>query len=299
MGRNMVEAQCYDKKTKTWSNKTYLPGSIFQAQEFYELVESITTGGVKTTVEYIECLDEEGHVAYLPTEKSGRYSLIATSIEQDLNNPEALLYSTQTANISDLIKRLTPTNAVNSNCIRLVRGPVPACFFCQHFMFVRQHSHDILMGTTSEGLVIEWNLDSRGSCCYATNLNEILKKLSRTYLEEKFEIYIDQLRRHYREKFLVNMQLMSMKDWGSIIEFWKWTHRIPRSELQEMNTSYQSLHRFNIVASVQVNIYLNRLNFHFNSSYMFVGSCRSCTKVLCCRETFKGNRFHMEITECR
>ncbi|CAF4701754.1 unnamed protein product, partial [Rotaria magnacalcarata] len=74
--------------------------------------------------------------------QTGRYSLIATSVEQQEHQPEIYLHSSQTANIDQLIKRVTLYHDRKnySNCIRLVRGSVPHDFLCQYLYFIRQHT---------------------------------------------------------------------------------------------------------------------------------------------------------------
>ena len=105
---------------------------------------------------------------------------------------------------------------------------------------------------SQEELLIEWNLESHTPCRYATNLNEILNRFSETWNEQTLESYIDQARIHYRESFQINMQLISTRDWTAFFQYWKWTGEARSKENYQTNIPYQSRHRFNLIASVQV-----------------------------------------------
>ena len=107
-------------------------------------------------------------------------------------------------------------------------------------------------GLTGENLVVEWNLESHAPCRYATNLNEILGKLSGTWDEQLLETYIDQARTNYRKNFQQDMQLISSRDWTGFFQYWKWTGEFSETEKQEKSIPYQSRHRFHLVASLQV-----------------------------------------------
>ncbi len=255
MSRDRVRGYYPDSDSSSWTNKQYSQGSLFRAERIHRSSEDRQHNN-----DYLECLDEDGYTVFLKMVYPGRFSLIATSTDQQENQPEIYLHSTQTPNISQLIKRLTlQNNNNNDNCIRLVRGSVPHNFHCQYLQLVRQHTYDILVGVTQEGLVIEWNLESHAPCRYATNLNDILYKLSDGWEEQLLETYIDQARSHYREDFQINMQLISTRDWGAFFQYWKWTGDIDQTEKHETNIPYQSRHRFHLVASIQV----GRLNiFH-------------------------------------
>jgi hypothetical protein len=117
---------------------------------------------------------------------------------------------------------------------------------------VRQHTHDVLVGLTDENLIIEWNLESHAPCRYATNLNDILNKLSGSWKEQILETYMDQARTNYRENFQYDMQLVSTRDWAAFFQYWKWTGDIHQREREEKTISYQSRHHFHLVASIQV-----------------------------------------------
>jgi len=247
MSRDSIQVYYIDSKSSSWIKEKYSQGSIFHAQRIHR-----TSKGRKTENDHLECLDEDGYTVYLKMNYPGRFSLFATSTDQQQNQPELYLHSTQTFNISQLIKRLTSIDNTNNNCIRLVRGSVPHNFRCQYLQLARQHTYDILVGVTQEGLVIEWNLESHAPCRYATNFNDILTKLSGTREEQLLETYIDQARTHYRENFQINMQLISTNDWAAFLQFWKWTEDDCKTDKREQNIQYQSRHRFNLVASIQV-----------------------------------------------
>jgi hypothetical protein len=249
MSRDRVQGRYTDSDPSKWLSKEYPQGSIFSAQRIHR-----TSNNRKSSADRLECLDEDGYTIFLKMGYIGRFSLIATSVDQQKNQPEIYLHSTQTANIGQLIKSLTlyNDNNNNNNCIRLVRGGVPYNFHCQYLQLVRQHTHDVLVGLTQEGLVIEWNLESHTPCRYATNLNDILNKLSGSWEEELLETYIDGARSHYREDFQVNVQLTSTRDWAALFQYWQWTGDIYSTDQDEKNVPYQSRHRFHLVASVQV-----------------------------------------------
>jgi hypothetical protein len=250
MSRDRVHGSYPDSNSSSWSSQKYSQGSIFHAQRIHR-----AANGRKTDNDHLECLDEDGYTIFLKMNQSGRYSLIATSIDQQNNQPEIYLHSTQAPKIVQLIERLTRhdnNNNYHNNCIRLVRGAVPDSFHCQYFHFVRQHKHDILVGLTQEGLIIEWNLESHAPCRYAINFNDILTKLSGSYEEQLLEAYIYQARTHYRESFQINMQLISTRDWAAFFQYWKWTGDIQQTDKHEKHTPYQSRHRFHLVASIQV-----------------------------------------------
>lgn len=243
MSRDPVYGYYPDSNSSSWTKEEYRPGSIFHGKRIHR--------SSKGDNDHLECTDEDGYTVYLKMDCAGRFSIIATSTDQQENRSEIYLHSTQTPHIGQLIKRLT-LHENNNHCIRLVRGPVPYNFQCQHLQFVHQHTHDILVGLTGEGLVIEWNLESHAPCRYATNLNDILNKLSGSYEEQLLETYIDQARTHYRENFQINMQLISTKDWTAFFQYWKWTGDLSSSSRHEKAIPYQSRNRFHLVASVQV-----------------------------------------------
>ncbi len=248
MSRDRIHVYYTDSKSARWTKEKYTQGSIFHAQRIHRASKDR-----KSDNDYLECLDEDGYTVFLKIAYPGRFSIIATSIDQQQNQPEIYLHSTQTCNISQLIKQLTLLNNTNNNnCIRLVRGSVPHNFRCQYLQLARQHTYDVLVGVTQEGLVIEWNLESHAPCRYATNFNDILTKLSGKREEELLEIYIDQARSHYRENFQINMQLISTRDWAAFLQFWKWTEDTFQKDKREQNIQYQSRHRFHLVASIQV-----------------------------------------------
>jgi len=227
-----------------WSSKIYNQGSVFRAQRIHRTAEH-----QKTSSDFVECLDEDGYNVFLKMNNPGRYSLIANSLQQQKTNVELYLHSSQTSNIGQLIK--TVNSHHDKNCIRLVRGPVPYNFLCQYLRLVRQHKHDVLVGITNGNLVVEWNLDSYATCRYATNLNDILHRLSGTWEEQLLETYIDDARRHYRENFQYDMQLISTRDWTAFGQYWKWTGDYKNSHDDEKTIRYQSRQRFNLVASIQ------------------------------------------------
>ncbi|CAF0793430.1 unnamed protein product [Adineta ricciae] len=247
MSRDRTHAYYLEPNASTWLTKKYSPGAFFHGQRIHRPADAHQN----MNNDYLECLDEKGFSVFLQMTHPGRYSLIATSPEQQVDQPEIYLHSTQTANIGQLIKQITLQNNDNNNCIRLVRGFVPHNFHCQHFQFVRQHTHDVLVGLTEENLVVEWNLESHAPCRYATNLNEILSKLSGTWDEQLLETYIDQARTNYRKNFQHDMQLISSRDWTGFFQYWKWTGEFSETEKQEKSIPYQSRHRFHLVASLQ------------------------------------------------
>jgi hypothetical protein len=253
MSRDRVLGFFQDKNSSQWSSKKYSQGAIFRAERIHRSFLS-TDNDQQIPNDYLECHDEDGYPVFIKLDQPGRFSIIATSVEQQENQPEIYLHSTQTPNIGQLIKLLTlyNDNKNNNNCIRLVRGPVPYNFICQYFQFVRQHTHDVLIGLTQEGLVIEWNLESHVPCRYATNLNDILDSIYGTNIEQTLESYIDQARIHYRDNFRFDMQLISTSDWTAFFQYWKWNGSIRRKKKDENNIKYQSCHRFHLIASIQV-----------------------------------------------
>lgn len=248
MARDQLEGFYSDVTSGQWLKKDYAQGSLFQAQRIHRSAGDQLQG----SNDYVECLDEDGYSVFLSMTRPGRFSLIANSPDQQVNQPEVFLHSTQTANVCQLIKRLNPSKKATNSCIRLVRGAVPHNFHCQHLQLIRQHTHDVLIGLTEEGLVVEWNLDSEAPCRHATNLNEILNKMSGTWEEQTLEAYIDQARTHYREDFQYNMQLVSTKDWTAFFQYWKWIDEVASSNADEESVPCQSRHRFHLVASIQV-----------------------------------------------
>jgi len=245
-----------DGNSLQWSSKEYSPGAIFRAERIHRSSVS-TSDGHRIPNDYIECHDEDGYAIFMKTDQSGRFSIISTSVQQQENQPEIYLHSTQTPNIAQLIKNVTLYNdkKTNNNCIRLIRGPLPHHFHCHYFQFVRQHTHDVLVGLTEENLVIEWNLESHVPCRYATNLNDILDNIYGSTIEKTLESYIDQARIHYRDNFQLDMQLVSTVDWTAFFQYWRWTGNIHRKHQDETIIPYQSRHRFHLIASVQVRKY--------------------------------------------
>lgn len=253
MSRDCIQGRSYpDERSSHSISRKYPQGSLFTAQS----IDLFLRPG------RLECFDEDGYTVSLKIHTRGRFSLIATSNDQQENHPDWYLHSTQALNIEQLIRRLTSDNP-SKNCIRLVRGGVPHHFHCQYLQFLRRHTHDILVGLTDEGLVIEWNLDSSASCRYATNLNDILARLSDSWEEKLLENYIDQARTHYRENFQINMQLTSTRDWTAFLQYWKWTGEVESIDQGQVNIPYQSRHRFHLIASIQVRQLKRRLMFGF------------------------------------
>lgn len=253
MSRDSALGYFQEINSSHWSNKEYPQGAIFRAERVHR--STVTTkSGREIPNNYLECHDEDGYVVLIKLDQIGRFSIIATSPEQQENQPEVYVHSTQTPNIGQLIKSVTllNDNKKNNNCIRLVRGPVPYNFICQYFHFVRQHTHDVLVGLTQEGLVIEWNVDSHVPCRYATNLTDILDNIYGTNIEQTLETYIDQARTHYRDNFRFDMQLISTRDWTAFFQYWKWIGSTRRKYKNENSIPYQSRHRFHLVASIQV-----------------------------------------------
>jgi hypothetical protein len=240
---------CYYADSSRWTSKEYPQGAFFHAQRIHRPAGSSHNSQQKDN-DFLECLDEEGYNVFLKMAYPGRFSLIAISPDQQQNQPELFLHSTQAVNIGQLIKNFTLNN--NNSCIRLVRGSTPYNFHCQYLQLVRQHTHDVLVGLTDENLIIEWNLESHAPCRYATNLNDILNKLSGSWKEQILETYMDQARTNYRENFQYDMQLVSTRDWAAFFQYWKWTGDIHQREREEKSVSYQSRHHFHLVASIQV-----------------------------------------------
>ncbi|CAF0972112.1 unnamed protein product [Adineta ricciae] len=241
----------YFQDSPQWSSKEYPQGSVFRGERIHR--SSVLTGdGHRIPNDYLECHDEDGYTVFLKTDQNGRFSLISTSSEQQQSPPEMYVHSTLTPNIGQLIKHITGhnDNGNHNNCIRLVRGSVPQNFLCQYFQLVRQHSHDVLVGLTQEGLVIEWNLDSHVSCRYATNLDDILDTIDGSTLTQTLETYIDQARTHYRENFQLNMQLVSTVDWAAFFQYWKSIGKLRRKYNDSKPIPYQSRHRFHLVGSL-------------------------------------------------
>ena len=229
-------------------SKDYPQGAIFRAQRIH-LSSLFSSTGQLISNDYLECLDEDGESVLLKMDPAGRFSLIATSPEQQENQPEIYVYSTQTPNIDRLIQRVSPdhNSEREHNCIRLVRGAVPENFLCQYFHFVRQHTLDALVGLTQEGLMIEWNLEAQLPCRYATNLNDVL-----TNMEQPLESLFEQARLYYRDQFQWQMQLVSTSDWAGFFEYWKWTGALRRKGTETKSAPNQNRHQFHLIASTQV-----------------------------------------------
>ena len=255
MSRDRALGYFQDANASHWSSKEYDQGAIFRAERIHRSTAS-NNNGVQIPNDYLECYDEDGYAVFIKLDQTGRYSIIATSPEQQSNQPELYLHSTQTPNIGQLMKNIKVYNDSknNNNCVRLVRGPVPYNFLCQYFHFIRQHTHDVLVGLTQEGLVVEWNLDSHAPCRYAVNLNDILDNIYGSAIETTLVSYVDQARIHYREHFQHDMQLVTSKDWTAFFQYWKWNGSIRRRSKDESKIPYQSRHRFHLVASIQVGI---------------------------------------------
>ena len=258
MSRDRLKGHILDPVGATWSVKKYCQGAIFRAQRINRSSDAANEQH-KSSSDHLECLDEYNYSVFLNMNEPGRFSLITTLTDQRQSQPELFLHNTQTPNIGSLIKRLAPSNhstETNRACIRLVRGSVPHNFHCQYLRFIRQHAHDVLVGLTQQGLIIEWNLDSDTPCRYATNLNEILSELSLTWDEQLLENYIDRARANYRDNFRSNFQLTSTKDWAAFYQYWKWTGDIRPTGEQSAHIPYQSRHRFHVIASIQVRLSL-------------------------------------------
>ncbi|CAF4733569.1 unnamed protein product [Rotaria sp. Silwood1] len=253
MSRNHVRCYYQDPDSLHWTSKEYTQGAIFQAQCIHRSSDQ-SHRDRKVNANYLECLDEDGYNVFLKMNHSGRFSLIATSIDQQQNQPEIFLHSIQSPNIGQLIQRLKldENNKNNSNCIRLVRGAVPYSFTCQYLKFVRQHTYDVLVGLTKENLIIEWNIESNIPCRYATNFDDIINKFYGTWEEQTLESYMDYARTHYRDNFQINIQLLSTKDWAAVLEYWKWTGDIHQTNNSENNLPDRHPHRFHLVTSIQV-----------------------------------------------
>ncbi|CAF4736579.1 unnamed protein product, partial [Rotaria magnacalcarata] len=78
-----------------WSSKTYPQGAIFRAERIHHSSVS-SNNGHQTANDYLECVDEDGYIVFLKMNQTGRYSLIATSVEQQEHQPEIYLHSSQT-----------------------------------------------------------------------------------------------------------------------------------------------------------------------------------------------------------
>ncbi|CAF0746228.1 unnamed protein product [Adineta steineri] len=250
MSRDRTLGYYQDPMVSQWLSKEYPQGAIFRAERVHRSFVS-TNDGHRIPNDYLECNDEDGYTVFIKTDQSGRFSIISTSIEQQQDQPEIYLHSTQTPNIGQLIKYVTVYNDNNNNCIRLLRGPVPNDFLCQYFQLVRQHTYDVLVGLTQEGLVIEMNLDSHIPCRYATNLNDILNSIYGSTISQTLESHIEQARIHYKENIQLDLQLVSTIDWAAFFQYWKSTGKLRRKYNDEKTISYQSRHRFQLVASVQ------------------------------------------------
>ena len=251
MSRDRVECYYLEPNATNWSSKKYSQGAFFHGQRIHQ-PSGVSHNHRKGRNDHLECLDEDGFSVFLKMSQPGRFSLIATAPEQQANQPELFLHSTQSVNVGQLIKTVTLQTGHDNDCIRLVRGSVPHNFHCQHLRLVREHMHDVLVGLTEENLVVEWNLDSHAPCRYATNLNDILNKLSGAWEELLLETYMDQARTSYRESFQHDMQLISTRDWAAFYEYWQWTGDVAQSEDREKSVPYQSRQRFHLVASLQV-----------------------------------------------
>ncbi|CAF4186400.1 unnamed protein product [Rotaria sp. Silwood2] len=249
MSRDHIQGYYEDSNSSRWTSKKYPQGAVFQAQYNHRSSDQFHRDR-RINVDYVKCLDEDGYNIFLKINHSGRFSLIATSIDQQKIQPEKFLHFIQTPNIDKLIQRLI-LDKNNMNCIRLVRGPVPHNFICQYLKFVRQHTYDVLVGLTKEGLVIEWNIESYVSCRYATNFDDILNNLYGTWEEQTLESYMDYARTHYRENFQNNVQLLSKRDWTALFQYWKWTGDICQINNSDKNIPDQSCREFHLVTSIQ------------------------------------------------
>ena len=234
-----------------WSSKKYNQGAIFRAKCIHHSSVS-SNSNQQTSDDYLECLDEDDYNVFLKMDQPGRYSIIAISAEQQEVQPEIYLHSIETPNIGRLIKRLTN----NDTCIRLVRGSLSHNCACQYFRFIHQRTYDVLVGITQEDLVIEWNIECRVPCSYATNLNHIIDSMHGTNTERTFKSYVDRAQKRYTERFQSNMQLISSDDWTAFFQYWKWTGCIQATSQDENNATCHDYCRFHLVASIQVSGFL-------------------------------------------
>lgn len=252
MSRDQIRGYYQDSNFSTWLVKEYSQGAIFQAARTYHSL-NLFNDTDKGTTDYLECIDEEGCIVLLKLLKPGRFSLIASFINPELNQLDKFLYSTQTIDISNLIDRSKlDKNDKNNDCVRLVRGSLPYKFVCQYLQFVHKKTYDVLIGLTKQGLLVEWNLDSHSPCRFATNLNDVLAKLYGTWDNHILEKYIDDARTHYRANFRLNMQLISPKDYTAFLQYWKWTGDLQKTNRSKDNISYHTRHQFHLIASIQV-----------------------------------------------
>ena len=105
MSRDSIKGYYKDSQSSKWLSKEYAQGSIFSAQRIHHSSESSRHSRTSTN-DHLECLDEDSESILLRMSDSGRFSLIATSTNQQEKQPETFLHSTQASNISELIKRL-------------------------------------------------------------------------------------------------------------------------------------------------------------------------------------------------
>lgn len=247
IARNKVDGKFYDEEKQIWMVRHYPAGFLFEGQSIHrsEIGER----------EYLECIDEDGFLTYLRTTEIGRFSLIATTIHQHLGHEDLYLYSTQAENVSQLIKRLQPKHSSSSDCVRLVRGTVPINFSCQYLSFLHERTKDVLVGVTEEDIVVEWNIKSDVPCRYSLNLENILKNISETYLEETFGNYFDRIRKHYRENIPSNIQLVSDKDLTNIPSFWQSIQTTESNQIDDQvhtPSGRRLQHRSDLFISIQV-----------------------------------------------
>ena len=252
MSRDRSIGYFQDSPQSYWRTKKYSQGSIFRAQRIHHAADSNSNN------DYVECIDEQGYVVFLKMDLTGRFSLIATSTEQEENHSEIYLHSTQTNNLSRIIRRVLPLDSKTNlqNCIRLVRGSTPNNFNCQYFQFIREETFETLIGVTEENLMVEWNLASQEPCQYATNLNEVFSHSYGKYSEKSLKSSIDQARQYHRNQFEMKLQIFSNRDWNGFHRYWKWTGKIPSKSAEEINLSYSTRRQYHLIASIQVENFL-------------------------------------------
>ena len=232
MSRNAIVGYHQNSLNLHWMRRHYAAGAIFQAQRIHRFRKN-----------YVECVDEDGLTIFLKLNQIGRFSFIASSIEQQENHPEHFLHSINTPKIEEILQRLGSKNDV---CIRLVRGSVPSNFFCQHFQIVRRVKFDTLVGLTSDGFLIEWNIRSHAPCRYATNFKEI--SAGKTTLRNLLE----QAKQFYRDDFQQNFQLFSRFDWIELFSYWKWTGEFNGKFDDEHLNSYRNPRQSDFLVSIRV-----------------------------------------------
>lgn len=240
MSRNTIGALHQNPINFNWTRRRYSAGGTFQAQRIH-----------RSHTNYVECLDEDGLIVFLKLDQVGRFSFIASYIDEHESHPEQFLHSTNSPQLEQILHRLGSKKDI---CIRLVRGDVPLNFVCQHFQIVRRVAFDTFVGLTSDGFIVECSTKTQTPFRYATNLKEIS-----VFEEKTLKKLVEQAKHFYRDDFQLNIQLFGRFDWIELFSYWKWTGELKEKFDKEQMNLYRNPRHSNFLVSIRVRFpYQNR-----------------------------------------